>query len=87
MRTFVLDNEDAVVRYLASLAWTDRFVSISEKQQNERIKKDKQDQVKATFLDTLDAINRNRCRTGKDNPATRKKMIADKFSETVKVVL
>lgn len=83
MSTFLIDDDQALCRYLAARTWTKDFVTQSERDINEKMKKQKAEKVTSGLMDSLSTINANRCKTGQDNPAKRKRMLPDNFSKTV----
>jgi uncharacterized protein (UPF0305 family) len=86
MSAFIIDDEAALCRYLASKQWTTEFVTEDDKKLQERMRRENGERITKTFLDTLDELKKNKCRTGGQDPRKKKKMIEDKFTETVVVV-
>lgn len=81
--TFLIDDESALCRYLATKTWTRDFVTEDEKKLQERLRKENAESASKHFQTMLNEIKMNKCKTGGENPAKKKKQIADKFTETV----
>jgi len=83
MRTFLIEDEDALCRYLAARTWSKDFVSAPEKELADKMAKEKRDAFMKKSWEAHAVIMANKCKTGGENPANKKKQLADNFSKTV----
>ena len=65
MKTFLIDDEEASCRHLAAKTWTQDFVSVSEKELQERLRIQNAESASKNFLAMLDEIHANKCKTRK----------------------
>ena len=64
MRTFLIDDEAALCRYLAARTWTNDYMSASDKELQFKMQRENDLERQNRFLDTLNSIKRNKCKTG-----------------------
>jgi uncharacterized protein YnzC (UPF0291/DUF896 family) len=83
MRTFLIDDEDALCRYLAAKSWTRDFVTEDDKKLQERLRKENAEAISKNFQAMLNEVHSNKCKTGGEDPIKKKKQLPDEFTKTV----
>jgi hypothetical protein len=64
MKTFLIDDEQAFLRYLAARTWTNDYVTASDKELQFEMQRENDLERQSRFMETLNEIKRNKCKTG-----------------------
>jgi uncharacterized protein YnzC (UPF0291/DUF896 family) len=65
VRTFLIEDEDALCRYLAAKSWARDFVTEDDKVLQEKLRKQNSESISRNFLVMLNEVKSNKCKTGK----------------------
>lgn len=61
---YLLDDEQALCRYLAAKAWTKDYMTEDDKALQEKMRRQNAESVTNNFENMLNDIKRNKCKTG-----------------------
>lgn len=62
--TFLLDDEQALCRYLAAKAWTSEYMTEDDKALQGKLRRQNAESVSRNFEEILNEAKLNKCKTG-----------------------
>jgi hypothetical protein len=66
-QTFLISDEDELIKYLARKAWNDNYVTEDDKKLQERMRKENEAASAEQFNDTLNVIKKSKSKPGDYN--------------------